>query len=124
MKFFTLLLIGLVVSFAAGAQTVNRQATVGWSAPTVCADGTPLTNCVILGYSVQKRINNVWTEIGTTTANVLTYTERNVALGTHTYRILATSAAGPSAPSNEVSKTFAVPGVPGNVVISVTITIE
>lgn len=107
----------------AQAQTVNRRATLNWTAPTVCKGGAALSNCVVVGYSIQRLMNNEWTQVGTTAANVLTYTEQNLSLGTHTYRVLANSAGGPSDPSNEVSKSFDVPGAPGNLVITVTITI-
>lgn len=113
----------LIVAGVASAQTVNRQAKLDWIAPTACKGGTPLTNCPILGYSVQKLIGTTWTEIGTTTASVRTYTDSNLPLGTYTYRVLATSASGPSDPSNEVSKTIDVPGAPGSVVITVTVTV-
>lgn len=107
----------------ANAQTATRQALLTWVAPTACAGGSALTNCPILGYSVQKRSGTNWIEIGTTAANVLTYTERDIALGSHTYRVLATSAAGPSGPSNEVTRIIDVPGAPGSVVVTVTVTV-
>lgn len=112
----------LMVVGIAGAQTVSRQAVLTWSAPTACAGGGALSQCPILGYSVQERINNVWTEVGTTTSSVLTYTHRNIAVGPHTYRVLATSAAGPSEPSNEITKGD-VPGTPSNVVVTITVTV-
>lgn len=122
-----LLLVVLLVCVAAtvSAQTVNRQAKLNWTAPTTCEGGVANVpvNCPILGYSVQKLTNGTWTQIGVTTASVLTYTESNLAIGTHTYRVLATSEAGPSAPSNQVSKPLNVPGAPGNLVITVTVTI-
>lgn len=114
-----------LAAVSANAQTVNRQAKLNWSAPTSCEGGlsNPAVNCPILGYSVQKLVNNVWTQIGVTTASVLTYTDSNLPVGTHTYRVLATSEAGPSAPSAQVSKPLNVPGAPGNLVITVTVTI-
>jgi hypothetical protein len=72
---------------------------------------------------VQKNINGTWTEVGTTVASVRSFTHANQPLGTHTYRVLATSDAGPSAPSNESSRTVDVPGAPGGVVITVTVTV-
>jgi hypothetical protein len=113
----------LLFTGVAIAQTATRQAILTWQAPTACAGGSPITNCPIRGYSVQKRQGTTWVEIGTTTASVLTYTDRDIALGTHTYRVLATSDAGPSAPSNEVSKIIDVPGAPGSVVVTVTVTV-
>lgn len=116
---------GLCLLFAsvAMAQTATRQAVLTWQAPTACAGGSPIANCPVRGYSVQKRQGTTWVEIGTTTASVLTYTDRDIALGTHAYRVLATSDAGPSAPSNEVTKVIDVPGAPGSVVVTVTVTV-
>jgi hypothetical protein len=113
----------LIISGVASAQTVNRRAVLTWQAPTTCAGGATITNCPVRGYSVQKLEGTAWTEIGTTTSTVLTYTESNLALGTHRYRVLATSDNGPSAPSNEVSKVIDVPGAPGSVVVTVTVTV-
>lgn len=127
MRRYIVLALGLLlVSFQVDAQTVNRKAVLSWTAPARCEGSatTGTTNCPILGYSVQRQIAGVWTQIGTTAASVVTYTDQNLALGTYNYRVLATSAAGPSAPSNENSKSFEVPGAPGNLIISVTITIE
>lgn len=117
-------LAGVCAPLAVSAQTVNRKATLTWTAPTACQGGGAITNCPVKGYSVQKLVDNVWTQIGTTTASVLTYTDSNLPTGTHTYRVLATSDAGPSLPSNEVSKTIDVPGAPGNIVITVTVTVS
>lgn len=115
----------LVLSaMSAQAQTINRKATLTWTAPTACQGGSALSNCPIKGYSIQRKINTTWTEIGTTVASVLTFTEENLSIGTHTYRVLATSDAGPSPPSNEATKTIDVPGVPGNIVITITVTIS
>lgn len=105
------------------AQTVTRRAVLTWTAPTACAGGAPISNCPVTGYSVQKLAGTTWTQIGVTTANVLTYSDNNIALGSHRYRVLATSDAGPSAPSNEVTKVIDVPGAPGSVVVSVTVTV-
>lgn len=114
----------LLCAGLASAQTVTRRAVLSWAAPTACAGGSAISNCPVRGYSVQKLIATTWTEIGTTTATVLTYTENNIALGSHRYRVLATSDAGPSAPSNEVTKVIDVPGVPGSVVVTVTVTVS
>jgi hypothetical protein len=113
-----------IVSAAAMAQTVTRRAVLTWSAPTACAGGAAISNCPVRGYSIQKQQGTSWVEIGTTAASVLTYTENNIALGSHSYRVLATSDAGPSAPSNEVTKVIDVPGAPGSVVVTVTVTVS
>lgn len=114
----------LMIAGIASAQTVNRRAVLTWSAPTACAGGAAISNCPVRGYSVQKLQGTSWVEIGTTAATVLTYTESNITLGSHSYRVLATSDAGPSAPSNEVTKVIDVPGAPGSVVVTVTVTVS
>lgn len=113
----------VIVAGVAMAQTATRQAVLTWQAPTACAGGSPIANCPVRGYSVQKRQGTSWVEIGTTASSVLTYTESNIALGSHSYRVLATSDNGPSAPSNEVTKIIDVPGAPGSVVVTVTVTV-
>lgn len=125
-KLLVAFVLVLAFGLAAFAQdpSLNRTAVLTWDAPTACVGGAPIGDCPVLGYSVQKRIGTIWTEIGTTTASTLTYRDQNLSLGTHTYRVLATSEAGPSAPSNEGSKSFNVPGAPGNLVITVTITVS
>lgn len=123
---FSLTVVAVVLcllSSAASAQTVNRRAVLTWQAPTACAGGAPISNCPVRGYSVQKLQGTSWVEVGTTSASVLTYTDSGLALGSHTYRVLATSDAGPSAPSNEVTKVIDVPGAPGSVVVTVTVTV-
>lgn len=117
-----LLMVSCYLSIAQ-AQTVTRQAVLTWQAPTTCAGGSPISNCPVTGYSVQKRQGTNWVELGTTGAAVLTYTDRNLALGSHSYRVLANSAAGPSAPSNESTKVIDVPGAPGSIVVTVTVTV-
>lgn len=114
----------LLVAGVANAQTVSRQAVLTWQAPIACAGGAPIANCTVRGYSVQKRQGANWVEIGTTSASVLTYTDRDLPLGTYTYRVLATADAGPSAPSNEGTKIIDVPGAPGSLVITVTVTVS
>lgn len=117
--------LGLSIYFTvAHAQTVTRQAVLTWQAPTACAGGSPIANCPVRGYSVQKRQGTNWVEIGTTATAVLTYTDRDIALGSHTYRVLATSDAGPSAPSNEATRIIDVPGAPGSIVVTVTVTVS
>lgn len=120
-----LLILGLCL-LAAGvslAQTVTRRAVLTWQAPTTCAGGAALTNCPIRGYSVQRLQGTTWVQIGTTAATALTYTDEDLPLGSFSYRVLATSDAGPSAPSNVVTKVIDVPGAPGSVVVTVTFTV-
>lgn len=126
MKFYRVVFVAgllLLITGIALAQTVTRRAVLTWTAPTACAGGAPISNCPVTGYSVQKLLGTTWTQIGVTTATVLTYTDNNIALGSHRYRVLATSEAGPSAPSNEVTKVIDVPGAPGSVAVTVTITV-
>lgn len=114
----------LLLSRHADAQTTTvRTATLTWTGPSACRSGSAIANCPVLGYSIQKQQGANWVEIGTTANNVLTYVDRDIALGTHTYRVLATSANGPSDPSNPGTKVIDVPGTPGNIVITVTVTV-
>jgi hypothetical protein len=114
----------LLLAGTSAAQTVTRRAVLTWTAPSACDGGAPISNCPVTGYSVQKLQGTTWVQIGTTTAAVLTYTENNLAIGSHRYRVLATSDGGPSRPSNEVTKVIDVPGAPGSVVVTVTVTVE
>lgn len=118
------LIAGALLSQAVEAQTVNRKATLGWSAPTTCVSGAAITTCPVSGYLVQKLVNNSWVDLGNTAANVLTYIDQNLPVGTYTYRIVALSTAtSPSEPSNQVSKTLDAPAPPGNPTITITVTI-
>lgn len=108
----------------AQAQTVTRAANLTWTAPAACADGSAIANCVVRGYVVQKQTGNAWDTIGLTTPDVLKYTDGNLPLGTHVYRVLANSDGDVSAPSNTASKTFAVPGAPGSLVVTITVTVQ
>lgn len=112
----------LAVVPSAYSQTASRDLTLSWTAPTSCAGGGAISTCAILGYSVQELLNGTWTQIGTTAAGVVTYVHRNVPVGPHSYRVLATSAGGSSDPSNVVTRPD-VPGAPGNLVISVTVNV-
>jgi len=105
------------------AQTAEpiRTATLTWTAPTACSDGSPIAQCAVTGYIIEKQAGSSWSQVGTTAANVLRFEQSNLPLGTHTYRVMASSANGPSSPSNAASKTIAVPGAPGSVVITVTV---
>lgn len=120
---YLLLLAGLSFQPQSQAQTVNRQAKLTWEAPTACEGGAAIADCPVTGYRVEKQLNGTWTQIATTAPNVLTYTESNLGLGSHTYRVIAVAAGGVSPPSNTGSKTFAVPGAPGNLIITITVAI-
>jgi hypothetical protein len=123
MKLVLAFLVLIAVSVGAYAQTVTRQAVVTWTAPTACQSGSAITNCPVSGYIVQKLNGTTWADVGTTAANVLSFTHRDLPLGTHTYRVIAASTAGNSNPSAEGSKTIDVPGAPGSIVITVTVTV-
>lgn len=107
------------------AQTaVNRKAVLTWNAPTQCASGAAITQCAVSGYTVEKLTSGVWLGLANTAANVLTYTDENLAPGTYTYRVYAQSSmSSPSLPSNVVTKSLDSPGAPGNLVITITVTI-
>lgn len=102
--------------------TPVRQATISWTAPTQCADGSPIAACPITGYTIEKQSGSTWSSIGTTAANVTQFVQSDLALGTHTYRVITNSATGPSAPSSSASKVIAVPGPATNITVTISCT--
>jgi titin len=65
------------------------------------------------GYTVQRSTNGTtWNNIGTTAANVVTFSDTTASAGTtYQYRVVASNAAGSSAPSASVSATT-IPAAP------------
>lgn len=81
---------GLTVS-GASASTIN----LSW------ADNSNET-----GYSIERSVNGYsgWTQIGTTSANIVTYVDNGLAEATtYYYRVTATNGAGSSSPSTAVN---------------------
>lgn len=56
------------------------------------------------GFKVQRKtsVTGAWTDLTTTAANAVTYTDSTVTTGTYWYRVLATNANGDSMSSSEV----------------------
>jgi hypothetical protein len=106
------------------------QATLTWTAPTQCADGTPITNCPLTGYTVHYG-TIPGTDVAACTASVLT-TTRNFNFptatttpitglnpGNYCFAMKAVAASGSSVLSNFVLKTVVNP-VPNPPVLAVT----
>jgi hypothetical protein len=126
-----LVLLALLVPFAAHAQTVPASVTLNWSLPTTAADGSALTGAQALTSC------GVWlssaTIPATTTANPTavvtpagTSTTQSFQVapgGTIFARVACANSAGYGAFTNEVTKAVPVskPGVPTNVTISITV---
>lgn len=94
-----------------------------WIAPTVCADGSALPNCVVIGYDIQTSatVSGPWTVAGSVASNVLEFIKTAVAVGPHCYRAIANSTAGAGPPANALCSTTVRPQVPPGPPVSVTI---
>ncbi len=58
------------------------------------------------GFKIQRLINSVWTQVGTTAANVTSWANGGLSASTtYTYRVMAYNTTGDSAPSNQASAT-------------------
>lgn len=108
-----LLAIAFLVSGTAYGQQAWNTNIVSWDAPTTCENGSSITNCAVTGYQVQRAASQTattWTTLATVTA--LTYSHTNAVAGQNCYRVVATSAAGNSQPSNVACKTNVAPSPP------------
>lgn len=98
--------------------------TVNWQPPLTCSDGTPLSGCALTKYTVYSGLSGATkTVLSTTLPTVTTFAAVNTGPGNWCVQVSASSAGGESALSNEVCKVIAapVPGVPGNVTLTVTV---
>jgi len=98
--------------------------TVSWVAPTLCSDGTSISNCPITKYTVyQGQQGNVLTAVGGTAPNITTFVATNVSGGQWCYAVSASSQAGESALSMSacVTVTMPVPQPPAAPTLSVTV---
>lgn len=104
----------LAVCAKATAQTIPWNTdVVSWTAPTQCADGSPIAgNCDITGYKLETATSATGTWSALTTALVLTYSATNLAAGSHCYRVSAVTATGVGAPSGVACAT-STPPLPG-----------
>jgi fibronectin type 3 domain-containing protein len=106
------------VSTPATANAVRPGSTTVPPAPTNLSASAPSPNRVNLawtdasgnetGFKIQRRLasSGTWSQIATTSANAITYSDLTVSAGTqYVYRVLATNDAGDSAASNEAPVT-------------------
>jgi len=127
MKRIALILTACLIAGFTGyaqAQTATGDVVISWTAPTSCTDGSPITNCPITSYEVEKLSGTTWTRIASTTPAVLSFRHVAQPLGSHQYRALAVSAIGKSQPTNPVTAVIAVPNAPGSISVTVTVTIN
>lgn len=113
----------LCLGFAAEAATVRLT----WVAPTTCVDSSPISNCIVTGYEIQRAAqqSDVFSVVRGVGATVLSVTLADVAPGPHCYYVRANSAFGFSAPSNVACITVPapVPNAPANVTVTITVSI-
>lgn len=131
MKHILAFLCLLFLAPLANAQTNLKwnEDQISWSGPTVCADGSPITDCPVTGYRVETAKSctaTTWSLAGTTAANVLTFKATNLTAGLNCYRVKAQSAGGDSAASATTSATATppLPGTPTNVTVSDVVAYE
>lgn len=114
------LCIGLLLSTAALA----GSATVTWTLPPVCADGSPTaSNCPTTGFRVYTGTcgQAKATVAGTAVATATSTTVSGLAPGKQCFDLTTLAGSGESAHTNEVSVTIVapLPSPPGNVTIAV-----
>jgi hypothetical protein len=109
MKYGIAWLIFLVIvaqSGVAGAQTPRawNETDLVLTPPTSCTDSTPITNCPITGFRIERATAEAgpWTTIATLPPNVTTHRATGLPAGTNWFRFIVL-AATPSVPSNAVS---------------------
>lgn len=134
MKTSALALLALlcILPVFAHAQTALKwnEDQVSWSAPTACSEGSPLADCPISGYRVERAAGScagTWSTAGTTAANILTFKVGSLVAGTNCYRVITLSAGTseslPSAAKSQVT-TPPTPGAPTNVTVSDVVAYE
>ncbi|MEP7247589.1 MAG: fibronectin type III domain-containing protein, partial [Gammaproteobacteria bacterium] len=82
------------------------SAVIGWTAPTQCADGTPVSNCPVTGYRLEYGTN--FGSSVSLAANVLTYTFTGLPAATYQGRLVTISGSQQSTAGNPF--TFVVSG--------------
>ena len=113
----------LLCSFGASAQTLLwHQTEIAWTPSTTCADGSPASNCPIIGWTVETAVaatGSPWTQLSTELPATLRRTYSNLAAGPHCYRMIGRSALGNSVPGNVFCRTNTppLPNPPALVVI-------
>lgn len=97
--------------------------TITWTPPATCADGSPLTQCPIIKYTVYSGLSGAPKTVLTTTApNVTTFAAKNTGPGNWCIQASASSTAGESTLTPEVCRVIAAPIVspPSGVTLTVT----
>ena len=105
--------VWLICASIAKAQAWDQNVLTA-TPPTTCTTGEPVSACPVTGYRFERSATatGAFTTLVTQTAPVYTHTV--TAAGQTCYRVIATSAAGDSAPSNVVCKTNTRPAGPPN----------
>ena len=102
MRLFLYAVLMVLVLFASVVMSEGADVTLAWEAPTLNADGSPLTD--LQGYVVIK--NGEWIAVG----NVTTWTDSNLDDGTYTYTVKAVDVNGnASDDSNAVTYEVKIP---------------
>jgi hypothetical protein len=120
-------LVGLVLlalCSVASAATVKIE----WAAPTVCSDGSAVSNCATTGYEVHQGTSptgTAYTLRETVASNVLTVTYTDIAPGTRCFFLKTVSGVLKSGESTRACVTVPAPppGVPQGVTVTVVVTI-
>ena len=97
--------------------------TATWTAPTTCADGSPISNCPITKYTVYAGLSgSAKTVIGTTAANVTGFSAVT-GPGNWCLQVSASSTGGESALSSEACIVVPVPapGKPSAPTLTLTV---
>lgn len=97
---------------------------VSWDAPQKCADGTPIAQCVVTSYKIERSATSTGTfaEVGTVNANAVSFIHSGAAEGQNCYRIIAMVKAKPSDPSNVSCRTNTRPDKPSEPPRNLTVT--
>lgn len=102
----------MVAATLAQAQTWDTN-TLNWVAPTECVDNTPVSNCPVTGYRVERSATATGTFTTLATLGVvLTYNHTGASAGQNCYRVIALSNSGNSDPSVVACKTNVRPPSP------------
>ena len=99
------------------------SASLTWNAPTVCADGSALSNCAVTAYKVYSGLQGQPKTLLITLGSVLSFNAVNLPVGVTCFHVTALAGAAESVPSNESCKTIQqiAPGAPVLTVASTTV---
>jgi hypothetical protein len=128
-----LLMLAVIYSPAVHGQTVWNEDNLSWTAPTGCSDGTPIANCPVTGYRIERASSptaTTWVFVATT--SLTSYKATNVPAGQNCYRVAANSANGMSAWAPVLASSCATaaapppppPGPPGSVTVTDVVAYE